>query len=83
MSFRLELQPGAIWALVRKEVFRGGHLKLRLEYDAAAAEWFVTGSGLKPIDNLRAESPAVLFNALALVFAEQPLAPAIEYNPPE
>lgn len=68
---RLELTPAGILALIRKRILAVGLLELRIERDPGG-RWRVTRSGWQPLNNLEADSPAVLLRAIAIAIDENP-----------
>lgn len=65
--WRLEVNAGTIYRLIRKTVLQRGWLELRVEKDSAAGLWRITKSGWSPLNNLEADDPATLLRAVALV----------------
>jgi len=67
MSFRINITPDTIWRLIAKKVLQAGALELRLEVDSSTGQWAVVKSGWQPLNDFKADNPATLLRAIAMV----------------
>lgn len=73
MSFRINITPATIWRAITKTVLQRGRMSFNLELDVSSGQWFVTGSGWKPLDqHFKADNPATLLRAIAAVLDHRP-----------